>query len=486
MLKFKKTRTIKVGNVLIGGNNKIAIQSMTNTKTSNTKETIAQINELFSNGCDIVRVAVLNVDDANALKIITKSVNGPVVADIHFDYRLALIAIENGISKLRLNPGNISNIDHIKMVVDKCKEKHIPIRIGINSGSIQKDIYEKYGATSTALVESALENIKILEDLGFYDICVSIKSSDTRTTIEAYEKLSTLCDYPLHLGLTEAGLEYAGAIKSSVALGHLLYCGIGDTIRVSLSTSPVREVICAKEILSSLGLYEKPVLVSCPTCGRCEYNMFPICEEINNYLNKFNKYMKVAIMGCVVNGPGEAKEADIGICGGKDCGLLIRKGNIIKKLSYNQIVPRLKSEILLLSYGYTYKIEDKITEDIKSLRYEVFTLEQGFENEFDDIDSYAKYATIYDKDTIIATGRIFPEQNSNYNHIGRLCVKKEYRNKHLGSVLLNLLENESTKDVRLNSQYDKVDFYLANGYKKSGVELYDENYLHYELIKKIE
>lgn len=362
LIKSRKlTKEIAIGNIKIGGNNKIAIQSMTNTKTSDVKKTIAQINELFSNGCDIVRVSVLDEDDAYALKEITSSVNGPVVADIHFDYKLALIAIDNGISKLRLNPGNISNEDHIKLIIDKCKEKKIPIRIGVNSGSINKEIYSKYGSSAYALFQSAKENIDILERLGFYDIVISVKASDVIKTIEAYNLLSEAYDYPLHLGVTEAGLEYSGTIKSSIALGTLLLNGIGDTIRVSLTTDPIREVICAKEILSSIGLLNKPILISCPTCGRCQYDMFPIANEINEFLNNYDNPIKVAVMGCVVNGPGEAKEADCGIAGGKNCAVLFKKGKVISKLDYKDIIPNLKAEIYCIINNYQYNIiNDKI------------------------------------------------------------------------------------------------------------------------------
>lgn len=362
LIKSRKlTKEIAIGNIKIGGNNKIAIQSMTNIKTSDVKKTIAQINELFSNGCDIVRVSVLDEDDAYALKEITSSVNGPVVADIHFDYKLALIAIDNGISKLRLNPGNISNEDHIKLIIDKCKEKKIPIRIGVNSGSINKEIYNKYGSSAYALFQSAKENIDILERLGFYDIVISVKASDVIKTIEAYNLLSEAYDYPLHLGVTEAGLEYSGTIKSSIALGTLLLNGIGDTIRVSLTTDPIREVICAKEILSSIGLLNKPILISCPTCGRCQYDMFPIANEINEFLNHYDNPIKVAVMGCVVNGPGEAKEADCGIAGGKNCAVLFKKGEVISKLDYKDIIPNLKAEIYCIINNYQYNIiNDKI------------------------------------------------------------------------------------------------------------------------------
>ena len=482
-VKPRLSKEITIGNVTIGGNNPIAIQSMTNTKTSNIKETIAQINELFSKGCDIVRVACLDIDDAKALKEITSSVSVPIVADIHFDYRIALEAIENGISKLRLNPGNITDKEQIKLIVDKCKEKNIPIRIGINSGSINKDIFAKYGNTAEALVESAFENIKILEELEFYNIVISLKSSSVSKTIEAYKLLADKCSYPLHLGITEAGLEYEGTVKSSIALGHLLLSGIGDTIRVSLTTDPVREVICGIEILSSLGMYPKPRLISCPTCGRCEYNMMPIANEINTYLNNFKGDFKVAVMGCVVNGPGEAKDADLGIAGGKDCAILFKHGKLVKKLYYNEIIKWLKMEIYLLANEFSYEIKDTISDDIKEIREIVFIKEQGFKNEFDEIDNFAKYATIYHNDLIIATGRIY--QTENAYHIGRLCVRKEYRKKDLGSYILLLLESTVKGTIYISGQVQAKEFYQKNGYQLTGVSSDDEGVPHVELYKEI-
>ena len=343
----KQTKEICVGNVRIGGNNPIAIQSMTNTKTSDVKATLNQIHELKQAGCDIIRVAVLNKADAYALKEITANANMPVVADIHFDYELALIAAENGVSKIRINPGNIGSVENIKKVVDICKEKNIPIRIGVNTGSIDKEILEKYGNGANALVESAKKHIKILEDLNFTNIALSLKASSVEKTIEAYEIASSSFDYPLHLGVTEAGTYISGSIKSAIAFGVLLREGIGDTVRVSLSDDPVQEVKVAKEILANLGYYSKPTLVSCPTCGRCEYNMFKIVNEIEAFLETIhNSTIKVAIMGCVVNGPGEAKDSDIGIAGGKNCAMLFKKGEIIRKLEENEIIPVLKEEIL--------------------------------------------------------------------------------------------------------------------------------------------
>lgn len=350
MIIRKKTKEITIGNLKLGGNNKILIQSMTNTRTKDVKATIEQIKELEIAGCDVIRVAVLDKEDAYAIKDIVSNINIPLVADIHFDYELALISIESGASKIRINPGNIGNIENIKKVVLKCKEKNIPIRIGVNTGSIDPDIYNKYGNDEVALVESAKKHIKILEDLEFYNICISIKASSVIKTVNAYRLASSSFNYPLHLGVTEAGTLYSGTIKSSIAIGTLLLDGIGDTIRVSLTSNPVDEIKAAKEILSSINLYDKPEIISCPTCGRCQYDMFTITNEIDNFLNslKTNKKIKVAIMGCVVNGPGEAKDADIGIAGGKGSCVLFKKGKIIKKVSEENIIDILKQEILAL------------------------------------------------------------------------------------------------------------------------------------------
>jgi len=477
-----KTKTINVGRVKIGGGNKIAIQSMTNTKTSDTQKTIAQVNELFSKGCDIVRVAVADEDDAKALAYITRVAIGPIVADIHFDYKLALLAIENGISKLRLNPGNITNPEHIKLVVEKCKAYNIPIRIGVNSGSINKDIYKKYGNTPKALVESAKEHIKILEDLNFYDICISVKASNVLKTIEAYELLSQEYDYPLHLGVTEAGLEYEGLVKSSIALGSLLLKGIGDTIRVSLTDNPVKEVKAAIEILSSIDKYDKPKLISCPTCGRCEYDMMPIANEINEYINTFNKNFKVAVMGCVVNGPGEAKEANVGIAGGKNCAVLFKNGEIVTKLENKDILNVLKKEIYMIANNYTYKFEDKLTNDIIDLRNKVFVEEQGFQVEFDEYDNISKYAVIYHESTVIGVGRVYNENN--ISHIGRICVKKSYRKNKIGSFLLMLLERICDNDIILEAQDRVSEFYEKNGYIKTDIYSYEDDVKHVRMYKK--
>lgn len=346
---MKKTKEIKVGNIIIGGGNKIIIQSMTNTKTKNILDTVKQINNLEKSGCELVRVAVLDETDAYALKEIKKQINIPLVADIHFDYKLALIAIDMGIDKLRINPGNIGSIDKIKMVVEKCKEKNIPIRIGVNSGSLEKEIKETYGSSAVALVKSAERHVKILEDLNFKEIIISLKASNVKTTVEAYRLASKTFSYPLHLGVTEAGTITIGTIKSSVALGILLNEGIGDTIRVSLSSDPIDEIRVAKEILASLNLYQKPDLISCPTCGRTQYNMIPIVNEIEKFLDNLgNVSIKVAIMGCAVNGPGEAMDADLGIAGGVNSALLFKKGVIIKKIPQEDIIEELKKEILLM------------------------------------------------------------------------------------------------------------------------------------------
>lgn len=325
----KMTKTIKIGNKFIGGSNPILIQSMTNIKTSNTFLVIKQIKELEKNGCDIVRVSVLDFDDCKAIKEIKKEINIPIVADIHFDYRLAIEAINNGADKIRLNPGNIDNVDNIKEVVDLCKEKHIPIRVGVNAGSLPKDLE----LNAENMVKALKRHIDILESLDFFDICISLKATDVNLCVEAYKLASSIYAYPIHIGITEAGLEYSGLVKSSIGLGILLYLGIGDTIRVSLADDPVKEVIAAKEILSNLNLYSKISLTVCPTCGRTEYDLIPLATKINEYIKDIKKPLKLAVMGCVVNGIGEAKYADLAICGGKNSGVIISHGNIIKKVS---------------------------------------------------------------------------------------------------------------------------------------------------------
>lgn len=342
------TRQVSVGNIKIGGQNKVIIQSMCNTKTKDIKATVKQILELEKIGCEIIRVAILDEEDARAIKSIKEQINIPLVADIHFDYRLALICIEGGIDKIRINPGNIGSIDNVKIVVNACKEKNIPIRIGVNGGSLEKELLEKYGHDNPeAMILSAKKEVKILEDLGFNDIIISLKSSNVLTTIKAYELASKEFPYPLHLGITEAGALLTSSIKSSAGLGVLLYQGIGDTIRVSISDEPKKEIQVVKELLANFDLYSNhPNLVSCPTCGRIQYNMIPIVKEIEDFLQNIHKPIKVAIMGCAVNGPLEAKNADIGIAGGKNEGLLFKKGKIIKKIPQESLVEELKKEIL--------------------------------------------------------------------------------------------------------------------------------------------
>ena len=344
----EETRSVQVGNLTIGGNNHVVIQSMCNTKTKNVEATIKQINTLEQAGCELVRVAVFDKEDAYAIKEIKKGIHIPLVADIHFDYRLALIAIESGIDKVRINPGNIGSTEKVKAVVDACKEKHIPIRIGVNGGSLEKEILEKYGEpTPEGMVESAMKHVKILEDLDFHDIVISLKSSNTMLTIKAYELASKTFPYPLHVGVTEAGTVLGGTIKSSLGIGTLLYEGIGNTIRVSLSDDPVEEIKVAKTLLKELGLLKGvPTLVSCPTCGRIQYDLIPIAKEMEDFLKDIHLDITVAIMGCAVNGPGEARHADIGIAGGVGEGLLIKHGEIVKRVKQEDMVQTLKDEIL--------------------------------------------------------------------------------------------------------------------------------------------
>ena len=343
----EETRSVQVGNLTIGGNNHVVIQSMCNTKTKDVEATIKQINALQQAGCELVRVAVFDKEDAYAIKEIKKGIHIPLVADIHFDYKLALIAIESGIDKVRINPGNIGSIEKVKAVVDACKKKHIPIRIGVNGGSLEKDILEKYGRpTAEGMIESAKRHVQILEDLDFYDTVLSFKSSDPLLCIEAYRLAAQTFDYPLHLGVTEAGTTMTSAIKSSLALGTLLNEGIGNTIRISVNGAPEKEIPIVKELLKDCKLIQNvPNLIACPTCGRTQWDMEPAVNEIESYLQTVNKDVTVAIMGCAVNGPGEAKHADIAIAGGKKEGLLIKKGKIIEKIPQEQIVARLKEEI---------------------------------------------------------------------------------------------------------------------------------------------
>lgn len=342
-------KELRIGTVTIGKSHPIAIQSMTNTKTKDIDATVKQILELEHAGCQIIRVAVLDQEDAYAISKIKQKIHIPLVADIHFDFRLALIVIAQGVDKLRINPGNIGSIDRIKEVVTACKEKQIPIRIGINAGSLEKDILDKYKhPTAEAMVESAKRHVKILEDLGFFDIALSLKASSIQLTVDAYRLAHAEFPYPLHLGITEAGSEFGGTIKSSIGLGILLQEGIGDTLRVSLSADTIQEILVAKEILANFGLYKKPTLISCPTCGRIQYEMLKVVKEIEPFLHTLDSDIKVAIMGCAVNGPGEAKEADIGIAGGRNGALLIKKGKIIRRLEQDEIISTLKKEILLM------------------------------------------------------------------------------------------------------------------------------------------
>jgi len=337
------TRQIKVGNVLIGGGAPVSIQSMTNTKTENVFETLNQIEKLYNAGCDVVRVAVLGMEAVRALYKIKEKSPIPIVADIHFDYKLAIESCYAGVDKIRINPGNIGNEDRVRAVVNACKQRNIPIRIGVNGGSLEKKLLSKYnGLTSDAVVESALNQAKMLEKYDFNDICISLKMSNVKNTIEAYTKASQLCDYPLHVGVTEAGTEYAGTVKSAIGIGSLLCNGIGDTIRVSLTADPVREVIAAKEILKSVGIYKEGInIISCPTCGRTKVDLIRLVSEVESRIKDINRPLTVAIMGCAVNGPGEAASADIGIACGDDCGLIFKKGEIVEKVSQEELVEKL-------------------------------------------------------------------------------------------------------------------------------------------------
>lgn len=344
----EKTRKINVAGVQIGGQNKVVIQSMTNTKTKDVKSTVEQILKLENASCEIVRVACLDIEDAKAIKEIKSKIHIPIVADIHFDYKIALEAINSGVDKIRINPGNIGDEERVKKVVDACKQKNIPIRIGVNGGSLEKDLLDSNGkVTAKAMVESARRHIEILEKLDFHNICISLKASDLDLCLSAYEEASKTFNYPLHLGITEAGTAFSGTIKSSIGLGYLLRNGIGDTLRVSLSDDPVEEIKVAKEILKDCNLYnESPKLVSCPTCGRTQIDLIPIAKEVEEFLQTIKADITVAVMGCAVNGPGEAKNADIGIAGGIKEGLLFKKGEIVKKVKQEEIVDVLKEEIL--------------------------------------------------------------------------------------------------------------------------------------------
>lgn len=344
----KNTKKIMVGNIQIGGNNHVSIQSMTNTKTKDIEATVNQILALEYEGCEIIRVACLDIEDAKAIKEIKRKIHIPIVADIHFDYKIAIEAINSDVDKIRINPGNIGSKENIKLVVDACKEKNIPIRIGVNSGSLEKDLLEKYGkVTAEAIVESAKKHVDILEELDFHDICISLKASDLDLCIKTYEMAAEIFNYPLHLGVTEAGTLFSGTVKSSIGLGIMLREGIGNTIRVSLSDDPIEEVRAAKEILKNCNLYDNSVkFTSCPTCGRTCVDLIPIAKEIEKFCNTLNSNIKVAVMGCAVNGPGEAKEADIGIAGGNNEWLLFKKGEILRKIPHENIIEDFKKEIL--------------------------------------------------------------------------------------------------------------------------------------------
>lgn len=341
------TKKIKVGDIFIGGDSPITVQSMTNTDTRDVNSTIAQIRELQTAGCDIIRCAVPDYEASIALKEIIKNISIPLVADIHFDYKLALESIKSGVSALRINPGNIGSIDRVKLVAEQAKENGIPIRIGVNSGSLEKRLLEKYGKVCPeALVASVLNHVSILEKLNFHDIVISIKSSDVIQMIESYRLVSQSVNYPLHLGVTESGTAWRGTIKSSIGIGTLLAEGIGDTIRVSLTDAPIEEIKVGKEILRSIGIINTGVnFISCPTCGRTRINLIDIAKEVEQKLSYLDKDIKIAIMGCEVNGPGEAKEADIGIAGGNGEGLIFKKGVIIRKVKEDELVSALMEEI---------------------------------------------------------------------------------------------------------------------------------------------
>ncbi len=344
----ESTKVVDIGGVKIGGAYPVAIQSMTNTKTEQVDATVNQINALEMAGCEIIRCTVPTMEAAEALKEIKKKIHIPLVADIHFDYRLAIAAIENGADKIRINPGNIGGEENVKAVVQKAKERHIPIRVGVNSGSLEKEILEKYGhVTAEGIVESALNKVKQLENYDFDDIVISIKSSDVLMSIKAHELIAKKTEYPLHVGITESGSAATGGIKSAVGIGNILYQGIGNTLRVSLTADPIEEIYAAKTILKSLGLKKGGInVVSCPTCGRTEINLIKLATDVEALVKDYDHLdLTIAVMGCVVNGPGEAKEADFGIAGGKGCGVLIRKGEVIKTVDEDKLLTVLKEEL---------------------------------------------------------------------------------------------------------------------------------------------
>ena len=344
----EKTKVVKIGNWAIGGSNPIAIQSMTNTRTQDVKATVAQIKRLEQAGCEIIRCTVPDMEAAKALAQIKKEINIPLVADIHFDYKMALAAMEYGADKIRINPGNIGSKERVLAVVKEAKDRNIPIRVGVNSGSLEKNLVEKYhGVTAEGIVESALDKVHLIEDMGYDNLVISIKSSDVMMCIKAHELLAPKTSYPLHVGITESGTVQSGNIKSAVGLGAILYQGIGNTIRVSLTGDPVEEIKSAKLILKSLGLKKGGIeLVSCPTCGRTRIDLIGLASKVEEMIADFDLDIKVAVMGCVVNGPGEAKEADIGIAGGVGEGLLIKKGEVIRKVPEEELLETLRQELL--------------------------------------------------------------------------------------------------------------------------------------------
>ena len=347
MMERHKTREVKIGNRIIGGNHSIAIQSMTNTKTENIAATVAQIQQLTKAGCEIIRCAVPTMEAAKGLKEIKKQIAIPLVADIHFDYRLAIAAMENGADKIRINPGNIGSAERVKAVVDEARRRNIPIRVGVNSGSLEKNLVEKYhGVTAEGIVESALDKVKMIEDMGYDNLVISIKSSDVMMCVKAHELIASKTDHPLHVGITEAGTLISGNIKSSIGLGLILSQGIGDTIRVSLTGDPIEEIKSAKLILRTLGLRKGGIeVVSCPTCGRTQINLIQLANQVETMVAEFPLDIKVAVMGCVVNGPGEAKEADLGVAGGIGEGLIIKHGKVFKKVPEEELLPALRYEL---------------------------------------------------------------------------------------------------------------------------------------------
>lgn len=347
MMERHKTREVKIGNRIIGGNHPIAIQSMTNTKTEDVAATVAQIQQLTKAGCEIIRCAVPTMEAAKALGEIKKQIAIPLVADIHFDYRLAIAAMENGADKIRINPGNIGSAERVKAVVDEARRRNIPIRVGVNSGSLEKNLVEKYhGVTAEGIVESALDKVKMIEDMGYDNLVISIKSSDVMMCVKAHELIASKTDHPLHVGITEAGTLISGNIKSSIGLGLILSQGIGDTIRVSLTGDPIEEIKSAKLILRTLGLHKGGIeVVSCPTCGRTQINLIQLANQVETMVAEFPLDIKVAVMGCVVNGPGEAKEADLGVAGGIGEGLIIKHGKVFKKVPEEELLPALRYEL---------------------------------------------------------------------------------------------------------------------------------------------